>query len=224
MKSRLPLVLALVGVVGAGLTSMAIDACADPVGPPPADQAPPDSPDHFKLTDADRAAFLDARIAGLHAGLSLTVEQEKLWPPVESALRDTHKVIAAQRAARQSEPHPANPVAWLQRMSADTVARGEALKKLADAAAPLYAALSDDQKHRLPFLLHAGHFHFMCGHFLGWHDAVDHDDHESNSHDREDHHPGMGMMNMDHPGMEMDHHGMGMDHNQDNDGPDDEDH
>jgi hypothetical protein len=136
-------------------------------------------------------------------------------------LRDTHKVIAAQRAARQSGPRPADPVAWLQRMSANTVERGEALKKLADAAAPLYAALGDDQKHRVPFLLHAARFHFMCGHFFGWHDAVDHDDHEGDWRDREDHHPGMGM-NMDHPGMEMDHHGMEMDHNQDNDGPDDE--
>ncbi len=221
MKSRLPLVLALVGVFGAGLTSMAIDACADPAGPPPVDQAAPDSPDHFKLTDADRAAFLEARIAALHAGLTLTPAQEKLWPPFETALRDTHKVIAAQRAARQSGPRPADPVAWLQRMSANTVERGEALKKLADAAAPLYAALGDDQKHRVPFLLHAARFHFMCGHFFGWHDAVDHDDHEGDWRDREDHHPGMGM-NMDHPGMEIDHRGMEMDHNQDNDGPDDE--
>ena len=36
----------------------------------------------------DIAAFGDAGIAALHAGLKLTAEQEKLWPPVESALRD----------------------------------------------------------------------------------------------------------------------------------------
>jgi hypothetical protein len=47
------------------------------------------------------------------------------------------------------------------------MARGEALKKLADAAAPLYASLNDDQKNRLPFLLHAARFHFLGGRFAG---------------------------------------------------------
>lgn len=210
MKSRLPLVLALVGVFGAGLTTMAIDACADPVAPPPADQAPPDLPDHFKLTDADRAAFLDARVAALHAGLELTPAQEKLWPAVESALRDTHKVVAAQCEARHSGPRPADPVAWLQRVSANAVARGEALKKLADAAAPLYAALSDDQKHRLPFLIHAGYFHF--GRFAE--NMMDHGG--AMDMDMMKHHGGMGM-DKDHTG------GMEMNHDDENHGPEDDD-
>jgi len=165
MKSRLPIALALAGVLGCGVSAMAINANADPVttpsvtqSAPPADAAPPD---HFHFSDADRAAFLDARIAALHAGLTLTADQEKLWPPVESALRDVNKVVAAQRAARRSEPRPADPIAWLQRVSDNTTARGQALKKLADAAAPLYASLSDDQKQRLPVLLHAAHFHFF---------------------------------------------------------------
>lgn len=216
MKSRLPLVLALAGVVGAGLTSMAINASADPVDAAPAEHAMPESSDNTKLTDADRAAFLEARIAALHAGLTLTPEQEKLWPPFESALRDTHKVISAQRAERRNEPRPADPVAWLQRIGTNTVARGEALKKLADAAAPLYAALNDDQKHRLPFLLHAGRFHFMCGHMFNWHDAVDHDDRDGDWHEEDEHHHGMEM--------DMNHHGMEMDHDQDSDGSDNEDH
>jgi zinc resistance-associated protein len=182
MKSRLPLVLALVGVVGAGLSSMAINASADPVGPPPTDQAPPNSPDHFKLTDADRAAFLDARIAALHAGLSLTVDQEKLWPPVESALRDFDKLLISERTEKRAEEHP-DPIAWLKRAGDNAVARGDALKKLADAAAPLYAALNEDQKHRLPILVHTAHFHFgpfaadEGGHRGFWRDHEDHPDH-----------------------------------------------
>lgn len=174
MKSRLPLALALAGIVGCGLTSMAITANADPVAAQSTDQSSPDAaaPDQFKFSDADRAAFLEARIAALHAGLALTPAQEKLWPAVESALRDTHKVIATQRAARRDGPRPTDPVAWLQRVSNNTVERGEALKKLADAAAPLYAALNEDQKHRLPFLLHAARFHFFGRRFAdndGWH-------------------------------------------------------
>lgn len=174
MKSRLPLALTLAGIVGCGLTSMAINANADPAAAQSTDQSLADAaaPDHLKFSDADRAAFLDARIAALHAGLELTPAQEKLWLPVESALRDTHKVIATQRAARRDGPRPADPVAWLQRVSDNALARGEALKKLADAAAPLYAALNDDQKHRLPFLLHAARFHVFGERFAandGWH-------------------------------------------------------
>ena len=50
----------------------------------------------WRPSAADRAAFVDARIAGLKAGLKLSPEQEKLWPPVEAALRET----AAKREAR----------------------------------------------------------------------------------------------------------------------------
>jgi zinc resistance-associated protein len=33
----------------------------------------------FQLGAEDRAAFLDARLAALHAGLKLTPDQEKSW-------------------------------------------------------------------------------------------------------------------------------------------------
>jgi hypothetical protein len=37
-----------------------------------------------RLSPEDRAAFLDARIAALKAGLELNAEQEKNWAPLES--------------------------------------------------------------------------------------------------------------------------------------------
>lgn len=40
---------------------------------------------------SDRAAFLNARIAALKAVLALTTDQEKLWAPVETAIRDAAK-------------------------------------------------------------------------------------------------------------------------------------
>ena len=49
-----------------------------------------------RFSPEDRAAFLDARIAALKAGLALNSEQEKNWPPLESAMRD----LAKQRAVR----------------------------------------------------------------------------------------------------------------------------
>jgi hypothetical protein len=44
--------------------------------------------EHMRLSTEDRSALTDARIAAVHAGLRLTPDQEKLWPPVEAAVRD----------------------------------------------------------------------------------------------------------------------------------------
>ena len=45
----------------------------------------------------DRAAFLDARVAALHAGLRLSADQEKSWATFEQAYRE----LAALRSHRQ---------------------------------------------------------------------------------------------------------------------------
>ena len=57
-----------------------------------AHQHRPWSHDHVQLSPQDRTAFADARIAAVHAGLTLTPDQEKLWPPVEKAIRDFAKL------------------------------------------------------------------------------------------------------------------------------------
>src|SRR5260221_10876901 len=54
----------------------------------------------------DISAFADARIAAIHAGLKLNAEQEKNWPPVESALRDLAKLRAERFAAFASADLP----------------------------------------------------------------------------------------------------------------------
>jgi zinc resistance-associated protein len=166
MTKRLPLAVALAGLIGAGTLTMALTAYADQDADKSAtsDSAHP----HFAFSPADRAAFLDARLAALHAGLELTADQEKLWPPVESAFRDLHRTVADARQKARSEPRPADPIARLQQIGDNQIARGEALKKLADAAAPLYSALNDDQKHRLPILLRATHLGFAHRHFARW--------------------------------------------------------
>src|SRR5262249_49407229 len=56
----------------------------------------------------DVAAFADARIAALKAGLALTPDQAKNWPPLEAALRNMVALrierIKARQAAEQQSP------------------------------------------------------------------------------------------------------------------------
>ena len=115
----------------------------------------------------DAAAFTDARIAALKAGLKLTADQEKNWPAVETALRDLAKERAARmnaRAERRQEgrrdsaaAQPAPDAIARMREGADRLtARATGLKKLADATEPLYKSLDDSQKHRFAMLIRMG--------------------------------------------------------------------
>lgn len=127
-----------------------------------------------RFSAEDSAAFTDARIAGLKAGLKLTPDQEKNWPAVETAIRD----LAKQRADRMKErtdrmterrearknggdkaqaerPRP-DAVARLRQGADAMTARAAGLKKLADASEPLYKSLDDSQKHRFSVLLRMG--------------------------------------------------------------------
>src|SRR5580692_12630200 len=55
---------------------------------------------HMRMSAEDRAAFADARIAAVHAGLKLSPDQEKLWPPVETAVKDFAKLRIDRANAR----------------------------------------------------------------------------------------------------------------------------
>src|ERR1700753_678240 len=94
-----------------------------------------------RFNPEDRAAFLDARIAALKAGLVLNAEQEKNWPPLESAMRDLAKQraerLAAWKEGRDENPDEdveVNPIDRLARTSERLSARAADLGKLAAAA------------------------------------------------------------------------------------------
>ena len=121
--------------------------------------------DHARMSPEDRAAFADARIAAVKAGLQLTPDQEKLWPPVEAAARDFAKLRIDRANARMNADEddandaqkPDDPVARLRARADRMAATAAALKRIADAADPLYKTLDDGQKRRLKFLAHFGH-------------------------------------------------------------------
>jgi len=120
---------------------------------------------HMRMNPQDRAAFADARIAAVHAGLKLTPDQEKLWPPVETAVRDFAKLridranarMNAEKSDAPDAQKPDDPVARLRERADNMAVSAAALKKIADAADPLYKTLDDGQKRRLALLTHMGH-------------------------------------------------------------------
>jgi LTXXQ motif family protein len=129
----------------------------------------------MRMSPEDRGAFTDARIAAVHAGLKLTADQEKLWPPVETAVRDFAKMRIDRANARmnaqkddskdaqqkQDPQKPDDPVARLRDRAERMATTAAAMKKIADAADPLYKTLDDGQKRRLAILTH------MEGRFRG---------------------------------------------------------
>lgn len=156
----------------------------------------------MRMNPEDRAALTDARIAAVHAGLKLNADQEKLWPPVEAAVRDFAKLRIDRANARmnakpddqQDRQKPDDPVARL-RDRADTMATSAAaLKKIADAADPLYKTLDDGQKRRLAILTH------MEGRFGGGfrHHGFEHGMMGGDRDRGDDRDGGRGMGHMDH--------------------------
>ncbi|MEA2839155.1 MAG: hypothetical protein QOF41_485 [Methylobacteriaceae bacterium] len=173
MKSPLRLVLLVTGGLGVGASAATAIAQTPPAppAPPAASQAQPteqasppfDIPGGGRMFERtsrfspeDRAAFFDARVAAIHAGLRLTPDQEKLWPALEGAARDAMKIMTDERQKFRAAGPATNPVDRLQRAAELLTVRGQSLKKIADAAQPFYGSLTDEQKHRLPVLMHAG--------------------------------------------------------------------
>jgi len=123
---------------------------------------------------ADVNAFADARIAALKAGLELTPEQAKNWPPFEQAVRDLVQLRVQRLQAWQSgeQQPPASPFERLARRADAMAKTSAALKKIADAGAPLYASLNDDQKSRfvkLARMLRPHRHMWRHGDGRGWH-------------------------------------------------------
>ena len=104
-------------------------------------------------SDADAQATLDARLIALKTVIGLTPDQEKLWPPVDSAIRQAAK-NANERAAARVKAEPAQDfLDVLERVADAEAARAADLKSVIAAAKPLVDALSAEQKRRIPAFL-----------------------------------------------------------------------
>ena len=138
-----------------------------------------------RFSPEDMSAFMDAHIAALKAGLKLSAEQERLWPPVEGAIRNLANLhLTHMQAMRQTRAMMASDPVGLLRGMADHMSQGaDAMRKLADAAAPLYATLDEGQKRRLQVLVRMGSRGMMGGAMMR-EGSVDDDDDESSRDNR----------------------------------------
>jgi hypothetical protein len=114
-----------------------------------------------RLNAAERNNLTDMRVDLVKAALQLTPEQEKLWPPVESAIRanaenrqDRIAKIRETVGIRADEGRAdairnRDPIAFLQRRSEALAQRSANLDKLAEAWQPLYKTLNPEQRQRM---------------------------------------------------------------------------
>jgi hypothetical protein len=111
-----------------------------------------DRTERVALTANQIVAQEDVRIARIKADLRLTPDQEKNWPGLESALRDAGKARAdrqvASQADRAAQKESRDLIEYLTSRAKLLGERSADMKKLADAAQPLYASLDEQQKKR----------------------------------------------------------------------------
>jgi len=129
--------------------------------PAPAPDAPAAAQDQGRqdrrprLSQDDYNRLVDARIASIKAGLKLNADQERLWAPVESAIRTS----AGERFTRMQE-HPDRDerrsmdfMQRLERRSAMVTERAHRSTAVTTALRPLWDTLTEDQKRIAPRLL-----------------------------------------------------------------------
>jgi hypothetical protein len=175
MKKAILVASAAALLSGAALTHAIAQAGPGPGGGPGAGPGPRGPEGRYeqmreahraRFSETDRAAMIEARLAGIKAGLKLTPEQEKLWPALETTVRDNMKKMTELRDTRPAAGAPRDPVEHMRRQADAMSARADAMRNLANAAQPLYATLNDDQKRRLPMLMRMGEggYGFEGGH------------------------------------------------------------
>lgn len=125
------------------------------------------------LSRADMAALADARIAAIQAGLKLTGDQQRLWGPVERALRaqmeervermEERNERREERAERREDRRAGRAVErrddrmdYMERIehrSAEAAEQAERMRNLAAAMKPFWASLDENQRRLLPRLV-----------------------------------------------------------------------
>jgi hypothetical protein len=111
-----------------------------------------DRSDRAELTASQMTDRADVRTAKMKVDLNLTADQEKNWAGFATAMQDMSKKQAdrqiASRDARAQQHGTLDALDEMRKNADAQIERSNDLKKLADAAQPLYASLNEQQKSR----------------------------------------------------------------------------
>jgi LTXXQ motif family protein len=105
---------------------------------------------------SDAQGVAEGRLAQLRARLSLTQDQEKNWWAFDQAYRDFVR-LRSERWHVSAQRRSDNPVENFQMWTDFMSRRVNGMKRLADAAAPLYQSLDQNQQRRFIDQIYAWH-------------------------------------------------------------------
>ncbi len=111
---------------------------------------------------------IEARIAYAKAALKITPAQEARWNALAEVLRNQARAMDDQHRARRAtanQDQPLDALDRLQQRQAMLAAAATRMNELIEAARPLYAAFTDDQKKEADTLFSRGGH----GHRGRWH-------------------------------------------------------
>jgi len=104
------------------------------------------SPGAIAASDSKRDANNEKHIKDLHAKLKINAGEEKLWADVAAAMRDSAKDLDKAIDKRKESIGSATAVEDLNAYADIAQVHLDSVKKFSSTFAPLYAAMSDDQK------------------------------------------------------------------------------
>jgi hypothetical protein len=127
----------------------------------PAPDAPAASQDQGRqdrrprLSQDDFNRLVDARIASIKAGLKLNPDQERLWAPVESAIRTaaTERFSRLEQRPDRDRRQSMDFMQNLEQRSTTMTQRGQRFAAVTTALRPLWETFSEDQKRIAPRLM-----------------------------------------------------------------------
>ena len=132
----------LLGTLAAVATAAALSAFGFAT---PAAAQDDKQPTHAELVQRWAEAAIEAQLKSMKTSLRLSAEQEKLWGPFESAVKDGQNARLLALQKEQSD----NLSPMDRSAKADRLTRSRAnLEKIVEAAKPLYASLADEQRHK----------------------------------------------------------------------------
>jgi hypothetical protein len=143
-------------IAASGTYAVAQGAGPGGSGGPGAGQERQARPERPRMSQDDFNRFVDARIAGIKAGLRLTADQERLWQPVEAAIRNNASerfTRMEQFRANRDQNRQLDFMQRLERRSTFATENAQRTSALATAMRPLWDSFNEDQKRIAPRLL-----------------------------------------------------------------------